>query len=394
MPYTQAQLVNAVYAELSVDAEAVPSEDSAAITSRLADVVADLAARRITGTITLSAVADSIFTDLVKVLAERCAPFFGRATNAQALEAAEARLGQSFRLDRTLSTAFVRSVLDRLDALGATTNAMDATAVSGLVQSVLDDLAIRRVAVIANEAAITTAQSRHVVTLVAARAVPRAVDPALVAEAEAKLREADRLNRATGTALEQAVLERLGALGALTDAIDRGAVTNAIQRTLDDLAATRVITIAADGFVGSKHFPHVVTLVAALVEPKAVPPQSIVDAKDALASIARLDRTVSTPLIRGVLQQLAIWNNGSMAVDATAVSDSFTGIFASLALRNVYYIPDAADVPDAALPALTRLVAAWLAPKPMGDIIMQAERELRRLGMEDGTGEILTTDYF
>jgi hypothetical protein len=44
-------------------------------------------------------------------------------------------------------------------------------------------------------------------------------------------------------------------------------------------------------------------------------------------------------------------------------------------------------VPDAALPALTRLVAAWLAPKPMGDTIMQAERELRTLQrIGKGTG--------
>jgi hypothetical protein len=189
------------------------------------------------------------------------------------------------------------------------------------------------------------------------------------------------------------VLERLGLARRLTDAIDLTAVTAAIQRALDDLSATRVITLANDAAVLSKHFPHVVTIVAALCEPKAVPPQAVADAKDALATIARLDRTASTPLIRGVLQQLAVWGGGSAAIDATAVADYLTGILASLSSRNVIYIADVSTVPDAALPALTRLVAAWLAPKPMGDTIMQAERELRTLQrIGKGTGARLKSD--
>jgi hypothetical protein len=189
------------------------------------------------------------------------------------------------------------------------------------------------------------------------------------------------------------VLERLEALGAGSDAIDYAAVNNYVGPVLADLAARRIASIANEAAITAAQYPYVVTILAAKCQPKAIPAQAIVDAEDALANIARLDRAASTPLIRGVLQQLNVWNGSAMAIDATAVSDSLTGILASLSARNVIYIADVGSVPDAALPALTRLVAAWLAPKPMGDTIMQAERELRTLQrIGKGTGAMLRVD--
>jgi hypothetical protein len=180
LPYTQTQLINAVYSEVA------RSQDAPVDRRRDHDHGAPCGHRRGSrraphhGHDHAFRDRRRLFADLVKVVAERVAPFFGRPTDAATLQAAEARLGQSYRLDRTLWTAFERAVLERLDALGADTNAIDGTAVAGLVQEVLDDLAGRRVTTIANEAAISSAQRPHVVTLVAARCLPKAVPAAAV----------------------------------------------------------------------------------------------------------------------------------------------------------------------------------------------------------------------
>jgi hypothetical protein len=390
LAYTQTQLVNAVYAEIAVSQDAPSTDDVSTITSRLADIVADLAARRITGAITTSAVADALFADLVKVVAERIAPFYGRPTNPEALQAAEARLGQSYRLDRTLWTPFQRAVLERLDALGADTNAMDGTAVAGIVQQVLDSLAARRIVSIVSEAAITSAQFRHVVTLVAARCTPSAVKPEAIAEAEAILREGARLDRSQSL-LVRTVLERLEAVGASSDAIDGTAVTAQIQPVLDDLSGRRVTTIANEGSVASAQLPHIVTLVAARCLPKAVPPAEVTAAIDALASLDRLSST--SGLARAVVEQLETWGAGTLAINAAAVSRQIQGHLDNLAARNVIYFADESAISTAGYQAVKRYIAGWLAPKPMADVIAQAEGELRTLSrIGKGTGGKLRID--
>jgi hypothetical protein len=165
---------------------------------------------------------------------------------------------------------------------------------------------------------------------------------------------------------------------------------------VSDLITRRLVPSINFAAIPDQIFPALVTITAqrcADLYGKALDQRRLDEAENRLREITRLDRTVSTPLIRGVLQQLAVWGGTTGAIDVTAVSDSLPGILASLSTRNVIYIADVSTIPDAALPALTRLVAAWLAPKPMGDTIMQAERELRtvqRIGK--GTGARLRVD--
>jgi hypothetical protein len=300
LSYVQADLIREALAELEVlDASnTVASEDSTKVSARLAGIVGDLIQRRLVASLSLSAIPDEIFPALVTITAQRSAELYGKPVDQKRLEEAENRLREITRLSRAGTSPLINLVLERLEAVGAGSDAIDYAAVNNYVGPVLADLGVRRIASIANEAAITAAQYPHVVTILAAKASNFPALVVQVAEAEAKLLEADRLNR-----------------------------------------------------------------------------------------------SVSTPLIRGVLQQLAVWGGGVAAIDVTAVSDSLTGILASLSARNVIYIADVSSVPDAALPALTRLVAAWLAPKPMGEVIMQSERELRTLQrIGKGTGAMLRVD--
>jgi hypothetical protein len=59
----------------------------------------------------------------------------------------------------------------------------------------------------------------------------------------------------------------------------------------------------------------------------------------------------------------------------------------------VIYIPDESSIPTPAYQAVKRYIAGWLAPKPLGEVIAQAERELRTLSrIGKGSGGKLRLD--
>lgn len=392
---TQTDLVNAAYADITVSAAAPSTEDAAAISARVTPVVADLIARRVVTAVNTAAIADNQFPDLVRVLSERVAPIFGRPTNVEALAVAEARLRQITRLDRTQGTALVRAVLERLEALGAGSDAIDVTAVAARVQPVLDDIKARRIVNFANEAAVTSAYLNHIVTLVTATSKPGLIPDALVAEAEVSLREAARLDRSLGTPLVRAAMERLESVGAGSDAIDIDAVAARVQPVLDDLAARRVVTLANEAAVTSAYFTHVAFLIAADSRPGAVPAPLVAGAEAALREAARLNRTQSTPLVRMVLEQLQVYGAGDNPFDATAISARLPGMLAELAKRNIAYIADADNVEEEFSPWLVQYIAASLSSPQLYEVMTFAERKMKFISrINAAPTEPVCVEYF
>lgn len=302
------------------------------------------------------------------------------------------------------SSSVIIEVLRDLGALDAfdTVSAEDSARVQFLLGPIQIDLAARRIADINSVENIPDVYFRAFVELVAEHASPRFgkgdPDPARIATIEARLLAASRLDRNQATALTRAVLERLDVLGAERPdraALDGTAISGAIQAVLDDLSARRVIAIGNEAAIGSSAFPHLVTLVAARCLPAAVAADAIQATEAQLASIARLDRTQATPLVRSVLDRLDQWGAGSFAVDATTVAAEIQPALDNLAARNVIYIADVDALDDmlGVTAPLVRYLAGWLAPKPMGEVIAQAEAELRTLQrIGKGTGRMLRVD--
>lgn len=295
MAKTQAELVSAVLQDLDalgIGATA-SAEDTAVVTGRIAPLYADLAGRRILVVPDTNAIADQAFPALVRLLAETCAPMFGRKTDADAVKAAEAYLLALPRYAAATRTNLANAVLERLGALaaGQTPSADDTNAIANIVTPALADLSRRRIVTIADPAAVPDALFGDLVTILTERARPRFAAPLepklaalIIGEAEARLASASRMDRGAGT---------------------------------------RALTLA-------------------------------------------------------VLEQLELWGAGTTTIDVAAVNGRLAGILADLAARNIVYISDPDNVPDAAMAHLTRHVAASLAPKPLLDVMAEAERALRR----------------
>lgn len=194
MAYTQADLVKAVLRDLQVlDATAAPStEDSAAVTEILTGIVADLIARRIVPSLDTAAIADGRFPHLVRIVAERCGPRFGRPTEPNALAASESLLAEVVRLDRSAGTDLSRAVLDILASLGASSGTVDAAAVALQIPRTLASLALRKIAYYADESSIDDAGYSEIARIVAATLAPGKIPPGTVAEAERNLRALSR----------------------------------------------------------------------------------------------------------------------------------------------------------------------------------------------------------
>lgn len=367
MAYVQADLIREVLVELlELEAgESASTEDSTAVTNRLAGIVADLAARRITGTISLSAIAEAIFPDLVKVVAQRCADLFGRPSDEDKVAAAETRLAAQCRRDRgAITSAITLATLEYLDGIGKARPAVDATLVAARVEPMLDDLEKRQVITIANEAAITSQARPHLAALLAAQCVADAVSPDLVLFHEAQLRSLARLDAAAGTVLSRAVLARLETLGLSANAVDTTAVAAAIQEVLDDLTRRRIVGFANDGAVESGARPHVVTLVAARVHPKAVPPEAAAAAEAALLRIARLSRTSGfSAITSAVLDRLEAVGMASSPLDSSAVTAKIQPVLDRLAAERVITLANAAAVADKHFDAVVTLVTHECQPK-------------------------------
>jgi hypothetical protein len=202
------------------------------------------------------------------------------------------------------------------------------------------------------------------------------------------------------TQLISHVLEDLGVIGAGETAAteDSTAVSNRIAAVVADLSTRRIVTIADTNAIAAAVFPGLVRILAEDVAPKfgrATDLKAIAAAEALLGAVARLDRTAGTgSLALAVLEQLQIWGAASAALDVTAVSGRLASILADLAARNIIYIISVDDVPDAALPHVTRYAAASLAPKPLYDVMREAERVLRIQGASLSSGAPLVADYF
>lgn len=215
MPFVQSDLVRAALYELNrLDAgDTVAAEDAAVVEPRIGPLLADLAGRRILPVLNPAAIPDVYFSDLARVLAEHVAlPFAGRPVNVEALAIYEGRLRSTFRLAGTSTLA--DEVLERLEAIGAGSDAVDVAAVNRAIPRVLADLSRRLIVTIADETAVLPAQRPHVVVLVAARVQPKGFGPDAVAEAEGRLLEGDRLEAGTDQ-LVRHVFMMLSAWGTL-----------------------------------------------------------------------------------------------------------------------------------------------------------------------------------
>ncbi|GGC58323.1 hypothetical protein GCM10010994_16580 [Chelatococcus reniformis] len=349
---------------LVLDAADTPAhEDMAVATARAGTVAAELVARRIWAAGDPDAIGDDCFEPFVAVVVEHLRAQFGGQDNPQARADAEGRLARIDRLSRGGTPGLAAAVLERLESLGLSTEALDATAIGAIVPQVLADLAARRIAAIAAEGAMSAAQRPHIVTLVAARAQPKAYDAAAIALVEGQLAELTRRDRTPASGLAKAVLERLDAAGAGTAAIDYAAVAGAVQGVLDELAARRIVAIADEAAVSGAQTPALVTLIAARMLPRAVDPAAVQAAEQALSDIARLDRSVATALVRGILGRLRLSYPQALAVaDAQFVADAMQDILDDLSARleNVY-IPDVDSVPQGWTAELTRFAAASIA---------------------------------
>src|SRR5215207_1634566 len=116
MSQTQAQLITSVLEDLSAIGigESVAAADTTLVTKRYTTAVSDLTARRIYTVTNTNAIADEAFPHLVRIVAELCAPSFGRETKVDLIGASEAALADIARLSRTSSyDAVTVEVLER-----------------------------------------------------------------------------------------------------------------------------------------------------------------------------------------------------------------------------------------------------------------------------------------
>lgn len=197
MAKTLADLVAAAYAEVTLDGAPASAADTATITARVPPIVADLVARRVAAAIDTASIPDALFPALVSVIAAWVGPLFGRPLDPKALEAAENRLAESGRLDRSLSSALVKAILEQLQIWGAGQIAVDASAVAGRLPGELASLTARNVAYVPDEDALSDAMRPAVIRYVAAMLTPRPPE-GVAAAAERELRTLQRIGAGTG----------------------------------------------------------------------------------------------------------------------------------------------------------------------------------------------------
>lgn len=268
MSQTQAQLINSVLEDLSAIGigETAASADTTLITTRYTTAVADLSKRRIYTVADLNAIADEAFPHLVRIVAELCAPAFGRDTKVDLITASEAALSDLTRLSRTSSYAATTiEVLDRLAAAGKLNPAIDATVVVARTTEVLADLSARRVVTFANEAAVSAAARPHVALLVAAKCADGAFPPAML---EAAVDALAAVARYAATGLTKSVLEQLDTWGGGSLTVDATLVTARIQGWLDDLSGRGILTATEEADIPSAAMPHLIRWAAAQLAPK------------------------------------------------------------------------------------------------------------------------------
>ena len=178
---------------------------------------------------------------------------------------------------------------------------------------------------------------------------------------------------------------------------DLAAVQSFAPAVAADLVARRIVSALDVEAIAVGIFPDLVKIVAERIAPVfgRLGDTAVISAAEArLVSNDRLDRDASIPLVRKVLQQLEIWGLGQPAIDSQAVSDEIPTILSELAIRDVIYISDPSGVPDQAMPALVRYIAASLG-RPIGfDVMLKAEMDLRRMSHQPQRSTTLRVSYF
>lgn len=204
MAQTKSALIQEVVAELSALAsgQSASADDIAFVEARVAPIVDELSKGRVITIDNIEAIPDYAFPDLVRIVAEECAPKFLRPTDKAKLDAARASLAQLAHLDRTASP-LVLAVLERLDALKASTPAIDATAISGRLPRILADLAARNVIYIPDVG--TVEDDAHPAFVALVDFVTGSFAPQLsgmASDAEGRLRTIQRIGKCTGGTLK------------------------------------------------------------------------------------------------------------------------------------------------------------------------------------------------
>lgn len=287
MAKTQAELVAAVLHDLSQlsSAYATPTaEDTAVVVARLPGVVSELARRRIAGAINTAAIDDALFPDLVRVVAEHVAPMFGRPTNIEALVAAEGRLAQLYRLERTGSTPFVLGILEQLEVMGGSKLALDATAVSDRLPGILGELIGQRIIPgTVTAAAVPTSMAPDLTRYIAASLMAPPLGD-VMQEARAGLARLYRFDRTTSTPLVRQVLEQLEIYGASQSVLDAQAISDRIPGILADLSRRDVIYIPDENSITDEMRSHLCRYIAASIGPATLYPV-MTAAEDALREL-------------------------------------------------------------------------------------------------------------
>jgi hypothetical protein len=369
MPNLAAWVADA-YAEITVSQQPASAEDTAAITTKVAPLVADLTARRIYTLASTASIPDNAYNDLVSLLAEHSASLFGRDPARDKIALYEAHLRE---IDRYLATPseLVRRVLELMEAWGQTRNAMDAATVLGHATNIQLELIARRV-ISSTNIATTKALPELARYIAAALSAPPLAD--IMTQAAAALREIDRSDITVGTELDRRVLDLLAAWGQGQNAINVAAIAEHADDIKTDLVARRIIS--STNIASPKALPELSQYIAAAL---SSPPNAAVMAASIqnLREIDRSDRSVGVELVRRVMDLLAVYGQSNNAIDATAVADSAEEIIAELAVRGVVTVNAIDDVDPAVMPNLSRYIAAALCSPPHYPIMDRSAKELR-----------------
>lgn len=257
----------------------------------------------------------------------------------------------------------------------------DVTAASARVASVIADIEARRVVPTINLADIPNPYFPDLVKVLAEHIAPmfgRALDPQALALAEARLRATYHSDRSAITDLEEAVYDRLTGLGALAAAIDPTALTRLVSNVASDLFNRRVIASASVPALTAAQVPHIVTIVAARIDPAKTSPADVAEAENRLRAADRLSGAGATAFQTAVLEFLEANGAGTHTIDAAMIGRVVTRQLADLNSRRVIAIANEAAIGPAHHLPLVTLVAARLKPGLVArPVIEQAEAELR-----------------
>jgi len=190
MAYTQTQVIQAALEQLGACeiGQTAATEYSTLVSGRMNGLLADLYGRRITASLLASPFADNTFPHLVRIVAERNAPDFGRALDPKAVGASETELASVSRLSRS-TTGITRAVLDQLAMWGASSllTTVDATMIDDRIAALLSNLAARSIIYISSADDIPDEAFDPLSRYIAARLAPQQAPNGALQEAERDL---------------------------------------------------------------------------------------------------------------------------------------------------------------------------------------------------------------